>query len=388
MRALIICNHTNLSWFLPHMLWRAGFITDVISQTGLFKKSSFVNALFLVPFDHSVSEYAVNHIEKRPDDYDWIIVCEDHLLREILQVKTSDDLKLKILPVMSVRDFAHISSKTGLAKIFAAAGVPTPSFEIAYNVEESIQAARRLSFPVFLKSDSSSAGRGVHECSDDDGIRNAYALAASQPVLIQKKAEGELVDLSAIFLEGNLVHFSYSRTVKVMGKFGPSIVRDYRPRNSVHRKIVLELQTIGKALGIHGFANISCIESGDERFYFETDLRPNVWHDYPNYLQDDPAENIRAWFTKKTVIDPDHYGEHKKDYSSVRIPYFLRLKKRELITNRYKAWRYVPMREKKMMMHILALHFITHPITLYIQKITTQKFRHAVRNRMVKQGIY
>jgi hypothetical protein len=212
------------------------------------------------------------------------------------------------------------------------------------SVDEACKAAEDLGYPVLLKVDASGGGGGVYNCLSSADFYCLNADIWLKSVLIQKKIHGRDLDLSALFLEGELIHFSYSKVEKiVLNHFGPSSVRTYFSLSSVDEKIFDELREVGKALGAHGFTNITCIEAydGSGRYYVETDMRPNVWLDAPRFFGENIAERITLWYSKGESLQyPVKSVEGFP--SQMLIPFFLRLTLMELLTNRYQVWKFIP----------------------------------------------
>jgi hypothetical protein len=378
MKALVVCNGSHLSWPLPGLLARAGFTVDVLSKTGLFAKSAFVNAAFTVLSRDSVAAHAIDLIHRRPDAYDWVVVTEDSLLADVLHADVPEAIKLKILPVMSAKDFSHLYSKIGLARVLAENGIAAPRFEVASTLTEALKAAEAIGFPLMLKVDSSHGGNGTHECRDADDIRKLNGLFNGQPLLLQKKIAGTLLDLSAVYFEGHLVHFSHGIMRICQKDFGPSVVRDYAPMAAAGRDIARELQKLGRALGAHGFG---------KRYYFEADMRPNIWVDCTTFFGDDPAPRIRDWFATKTALNPDAFGEGENRAAVFHVPCFLRLRNFELLTNRYNVWRYVPWQDRGLVLRLLTKKLFLHRLMQWGGRLPLQ-FQQRIKDRLARSGVF
>lgn len=388
MKALIICTGFELACTLPCLLAKSGFSVDILSKSGMFKGGAFVESVFLVPAQESVAAHALRLVQEWEKAYNWIIVTEDGLLLEILRQDAPDDLKLKILPVTAARHFSHLYSKIGLAEVLERNGIPHPKFKTARTPEEAERAAEALGYPVMLKIDSSNGGAGTYECNTSHDLRRYQSPFNGNPMLLQEKVGGALVDLSAIYFEGNLVHFTYSIIHKSKGPFGPSIVRDYLPVEAIDRDVARELQNLGLALGAHGFANISAIETGNRRYYFEADLRPNVWIGVSTFFGDDPAEKIKNWFTNKTFMRADDLTSAAHPVPFTRIPYFLRMSNLELVANRYNVWHYIPFGDSRMVLRLLARKFALDHLFRLGRFFTPKRFRQDIKNFLAKSGIF
>jgi S-sulfo-L-cysteine synthase (3-phospho-L-serine-dependent) len=77
----------------------------------------------------------------------------------------------------------------------AAAGLPGPHFRVADGVEEAVDAARAIGFPVVVKPTAESGSVGVRACADDDEVRHhaetLLSAAARARVLVESFVQGE-----------------------------------------------------------------------------------------------------------------------------------------------------------------------------------------------------
>ncbi|MGA1372456.1 MAG: hypothetical protein ACO3Z6_12705 [Pseudomonadales bacterium] len=341
-------------WFMPELLCRAGFTVDVVTCSDLMQHSRFVERVDRVSCQPALIQLAKSRAH---DDYDWIIPTEDGLLGSIASADLSPQTKLKLLPVVSESDFHHLHSKIGLSRSFSRAGIQTPPFQVATSMQEACEAAKRLGFPVLLKVDASGGGCGIHELKSDVDVAKVPAEFWERPVLLKKKLSGTVLDLSALFLRTELIHFSYSTMDRVVSnRFGPSSLRTYRPLSRVEQPVFDELTALGKALGADGFCNICCIDAkdGSGRWYVEADMRPNVWIDTPHYFGEELASRISdAFHGGQRLRMPPTHAPVPESASDLQIPYFLRLSPVELLLNRYSVWRYVPTRDLPVLQRVL-----------------------------------
>jgi hypothetical protein len=380
MTALLIGRDYTLAWTLPQMLSRAGFCVDVISSSLLMKSCKFVRNCDIVPLNQSLLPTITQRMRK---GYDWIIITEDGTLTEILKSNLSVEDKLKLLPVQKEENFIHLYSKIGLSQVFSAQGVNTPPFFVAKNLTEALLGASQLGYPILLKCDSSGGGGGVFECNAPSDFSSIKVKIFDKPILVQKKISGIEIDLSALYLGKDLIHFSYAKVEKVcLNKFGPSSLRTYRPLSAINAQIFHELGHIGKVLGAHGFTNIGCIQSDDSRFYFEVDMRPNVWIELPRCFGEDPSIRIQKWFSCKEKLSYPIPALLNQP-SQVLIPYFLRLKRFELLFNRYNVWKFIPKDDWKLVARLLIKRTfsfrIKHNVIIAIKRIIPKKYHRKIR---------
>jgi hypothetical protein len=347
--ALVVSDCADLTLALPHLLWRAGFSVDVIATTGVLRSSKFVRSARIFTSEHDLAPAVLEQMGARPRPYDWVIAADDLALKLLGSFPWPAALRPTLLPVEQAGQTNHLFSKIGLSKVLSAGGVQTPPFHVATCKREALEWAREQGYPVFLKVDSSRGGEGVYECACDEDIERQEALFAVASVLVQKNVKGVEFDVSAIFLDHKVVHFSFARIEKSIRRYGPSVLRTFYPLPLVDERILDELSRLGHALAANGFSNIRCIEAADGsgRYYFEADLRPNVWIEFPKYFGDDPAERIRAWFTSGTCLDLQSL-KRPEPCVPVTMPFFLRMKFWEVLTNRYGVWSYISLADPTM----------------------------------------
>jgi len=378
LKALIIGSESELVIAMPALLNRAGFNVDAITSYSLLEKSKFISN-----FEHSVIPQDLIKIvaQKNLNDYDFIVICDDLTLENILNSDLSLEQKLQLLPVKNQENFTHLFSKIGLSKILSESGVTTPEFLVTTTIDEALFAAEKLQYPVMIKVDSSGGGWGVFECKNSCDVKKIEARFFKSPLLVQKKIEGSELDLSGFYREGKLIYFTHSKIEKVSkNKFGPSLLRTYEQLGNIDRSVFLEMQKLGEALGADGFINISCIKSAidKKRYFIEADMRPNSWVEFGKFLGDDPAQRISKWFLNGETMQ--YPLPVNNDYpEKLILPYYLRLSALEILFNRYSVWKYLPLEDHKLLIEVMAVEiFKLNQIFKKIKRVPTFLIRLAV----------
>jgi cyanophycin synthetase len=83
--------------------------------------------------------------------------------------------------------------KDDTKRVLQSIGLPVPTGDVATEVEESVEIAREIGYPVILKPDDASHGRGISGRLDDDaGVRAAWPAAAehSGRVVVERHTPG------------------------------------------------------------------------------------------------------------------------------------------------------------------------------------------------------
>jgi hypothetical protein len=125
-------------------------------------------------------------------------------------------------------------------------------------------------------------------------------------------------------------------------KYGPSSLRLYSQLGTIDPAIFDEMRRLGRAIGGHGFTNVSVIQGDDgHRYYFEADMRANAWVNAPRFFGDDPATRISRYFSNGETM-AGLGPVHPEFPDTILIPYFSRIRLWELAINRYRSWSYLP----------------------------------------------
>jgi hypothetical protein len=391
MEALVIAHSTSPAWDILHLLSRAGFSVDIVTTSRYLRLSRFARTVHMVACDKGLAPSTYDVICTRTKPYDWVIATDDLTLRALAQQEWPPGTQLKFLPSTTRKSLLHLCSKIGLSQVLAAGGIKTPPFRMARNHEEAIEAASAIGYPVMLKVDFSGGGQGVHEVAKDADIVALRHLFTEPPLLVQKKIEGADLDLSAIYFNGELVHFTYSTFERRLGRFGVSVVRTYHPLVLIDEAIFTELSVLGNVLGASGFVNIRCIKTADgTRHYIEADMRPNAWADVSRFFGEDAAPRIRDWFAGHIQLTKENSAPAGAGKAPVTIPYFMHLTSLELLTNRYAVWRFIPFADGRLVRRLLLTKFLsfvlaTETMSSVLRKIkwlVPLKLRNIARGRL------
>ncbi len=379
MEALVIAHSTSPAWDILHLLSRAGFSVDIVTTSRYLGLSRFARTVQTVVSDEALAPSAYDVVRIRTKPYDWVIATDDLTLRALAQLEWPPGMRPKFLPSATPENLPHLCSKIGLSRVLSAGGIRTPPFRIARNHEEAIEAASAIGYPVMLKIDFSGGGEGVHECAKDADIAALRHLFTEQPLLVQKKIEGITLDLSAIYFDGELVHFTYSTYERRLKQFGLSAVRTYYPLALVDGEIFTELSALGNVLAASGFVNINCIEAADgTRHYIEADMRPYAWADFSRFFGEDAALRIRDWFGSHVRLTKANAARVGAGQAPLTIPYFLRLGSWELLTNRHAVWQFIPFADARLVRRLLLAKFLSFVLATEIMSSVLLKIKWLV----------
>lgn len=352
-----------LVWPVPQLLAAAGFAVDVVTVPGTrLHRSRHVRTTTIAATLAEALVLAARQSEVRA--YGWIIVGDDASLRLLrTDAGLTPEARLRLAPVADAAHLDHLGSKVALTRRLGDLPVSSPRYRLATSAAEAAAGAEEFGGTALLKPDFGSGGAGIifaedpteaavgwHLIAVREAMEQQDRVAGTPGVLVQEHIEGHSVDVSGIFWNGAPIHYTYARSITSHNRFGATSVRHYYPTSVASAAIVDELGIIGAGLGLHGFANITCIESadGDVRHYFEVDARPNLWAAFGAEFGDDPVVRLRMWFDEGRVALPvtaPRVPSRSKPPPAPRdreVAMFKRLSRNDLLLNRYRVWRDVP----------------------------------------------
>lgn len=335
MKALVIGKQFFHLMPIPALLSRAGFTVDVVSTSPSMVGVHYIATNIKANDDDDLVRLA-NTMNKT--DYTLTVISDDLTLNIIAKSNLSTEEKAALLPIVNSKNINHIGSKIALSIVLKKSGIKTPDFAVVSMPANLKKEVKKIGFPILIKIDFSGGGEGIFECQTEVDLETLEDQSLNYPLLVQKKIDGRLLDLSGFFQHGKPIYFNQSEALAFSdGRFSSSKLRKYKTRTDP--EILDELNQLGKALGMHGFSNITCIESkhDKQRYFIEADMRPNVWLEYGKYYGDDPAPRIKNYFINGSASF--RMISHCQD-EFMTLPYMPRMRLFEIMINRYQCRKY------------------------------------------------
>jgi hypothetical protein len=169
--------------------------------------------------------------------------------------------------VADAASFDRVQSKVEFARLLDEIGLAQPRWRLVRGKSD----LDGLSFPYWLKSAFSTAGRGVRLVADErsrtDAVRELLEQA-SEPLMAQEPAVGQYGQVQALFDHGRLV--AAHTSVQTGTGIGPSAAA----RVSVdHPRPRRDIATLGQALTWHGGLTLDYLHEQGEASYIECNPR-------------------------------------------------------------------------------------------------------------------
>ncbi|MGA8259840.1 MAG: cyanophycin synthetase, partial [Arenicellales bacterium] len=118
----------------------------------------------------------------------------------------------------SLIGYGIADDKNWTKQILGDAGIPVPRGQVCHSVEEALEAAHYIGYPVAVKPLVGNHGRGVTtDVNDDDSLRDAYDAAhhRHETVVVEQYIKGE--DHRLLVVNGSLVAAARRRPAHVTG---------------------------------------------------------------------------------------------------------------------------------------------------------------------------
>ena len=281
---------------LPRILHEAGCRVVLLSYPKHFAAHSrYIDELLPAPRKTSDALTFLKQI-LAARKFDWVILGDDPILGAA--VEDPGPWRDGWFPVdASGAPPLSLVSKTVFARTIPLAGLPFPPSEVTAGAGAPAAAAR-IGYPVIVKPDRSSAGKGLLRAEDPTALS---VLPGAAPVVVQRCIEGNVGSTAVLFSAGRPLCWMSSYKEEVHPKpFGPSSVRRY----VYFRALEAHLERLGALFRMTGLCGFDWIQpAGSEGpLFLELNGRPTPWlHLHRQFDVDFPGA-IRAMLRGSPVV--------------------------------------------------------------------------------------
>ena len=342
---------------IPALLKNGGCSVDIFSikNSWAMQNKSFDNWIEASGDQEEFVNQVLEFVAKNGDKYDWIIPGDDIIIRLLNERITDEKDFYKILPVTKIENRELLGSKAGFSSLCTKYNIRTPRYMI-YN--ESMTPAAigdYMKYPFLMKVDKSEGGFGVFGCDDEASlVRNLATVKNKENLVFQQFIQGYDINVEVLYKNGELMVYNYSKTLKIMGKFGVSTQRLFYQ----HRELEAELVKIGRDLGVSGFGNVVFMYSEPEKMHYliEVDVRPNAWMYYGRFTGNNFSEAIKKVIKKDlTLLVPDPAFANKEiKISLYKKDVYRCIMEKDFkglfgwLLNKDRKWKYIPFYDGKL----------------------------------------
>lgn len=322
MRVLLACsdNGHNTVTELPHLLRQAGLhVTLFCSRTVKQHVGSYAHR-WTECSDHAEGMIPDIATLLGAENFDWIMLGDDALLRALATSNIDPALKARMAPI-APGYLGLGGSKVENARACEKMGIPTLPFRVCDTKESIAQAAQEIGFPVMAKIDCSGGGEGVFKC---ESLSDIAAFSPHWPkdqrFLVEKYIHGQPIGVEALYIKGQLVAYIYGVGLSSEAQWGVFMRRHYTPAPFMQKP----LQELGKNFGLNGFVNLSYIKDhAGQHCLIEMDARPNAWISYGKFVGVDFAKALRQHLKAPGAV-AHNKTSHVVSIFYREVPHFIR----------------------------------------------------------------
>ncbi len=299
MKSVLIISYANWDSLieLPYVFAQAGCTVHLFCKQGSWVlENEYYTEWIKAPEDEAsfLKElYAL--LDKRGNDFGWIIPGDDIILRILNDTIQDENLFYRLMPLSKIENRELLGSKAGFSNLCKKYDIETPKFMI-YEAGMTVDSiASYMEFPMMVKTDRSEAGTGVFKCDNITELTNCLnGITDKTNVVFQQFIQGYDINMEVLFHKGELMVYSYAKLLKILGLHGLSTQRLFIQ----YPDIEPILQQIGRSFGINGFSSIAFMydEVKKKHYLIEVDIRPNSWIYYGKFTGSDFTEGIRRIF--------------------------------------------------------------------------------------------
>lgn len=219
-------------------------------------------------------------------------------------LKLARDLVNAGIPLLGV-DFAAIEvaeNREQFGALLDRLGLKSPPYGIATTVEEAIQVADRLGYPVLIRPSYVLGGRAMEIVGNDDELRHyvteAARVSSGYPLLIDRFLEGAVELDVDILSDGRHVWIAgLMEQIEEAGiHSGDSacVMPPVSLSESIIRRIEESMADLVRAMGVIGLVNIQMAVQGDDLYVLEANPRASRTVPYVSKAVGVPVAKLAA----------------------------------------------------------------------------------------------
>jgi predicted ATP-grasp superfamily ATP-dependent carboligase len=341
---------------IPTLLKDGGCTVDVyaVKDSWVLQNNAHQNWIECSTDPNEFIAALINFLHEKRGVYDWIIPGDDIVIRLLNERLTDEAFFYKVMPLTKIENRELLGSKAGFSNLCKKYGIKTPRYLIYDESLTTEYIGQYMQYPFLMKLDKSEGGYGVFLCNNETELKELLGKIENKTNMVfQQFISGYDVNTEVMYKNEELMVYSYSRTTKIMGKFGVSTQRDYYQ----NPEIAEELKKIGKSFGLNGFGNVVFMYSVPEQTHYliEVDMRPNAWMYYGKFMGNDFAEAVRNAIAGKLslIVPKPEFADKKMRISLYKKDLYRCILEKDFkelgkwILNTDGRWKFVPFHDSK-----------------------------------------
>ena len=249
-------------------------------------------------------------------------------------IKLANFLKEKNIPTLGTTadqiDMAEDREK--FDELLEKLGISRPKGKGVWSVEEGLEEARRLRFPVLVRPSYVIGGQGMEITHDEEELvyylENAFAKDKKNPILIDKYLMGREIEVDAISDGENILIPGIMEHLERAGVHSGDSVTMYPTQNvsdDIKAKILDYTKKLALAIGIKGMINIQFIEFEGQLYVIEVNPRASRTVPYISKVSKVPIVDLATKIMLGAKLTDLGYGTDiykEPEYVAVKVPVF------------------------------------------------------------------
>jgi len=217
-------------------------------------------------------------------------------------------------------------------EILEKVGIPRPKGKTVYTVEQALQAANELIYPVLVRPSYVLGGQGMEIAFGDKDIIEFMEIInrvkQEHPILIDKYMMGKEIEVDAICDGENILIPGIMEHLERAGVHSGDSISVYPAvslRQSIINKIVDCSEKLAKALHVIGMINIQYVLYNEELYVIEVNPRSSRTVPYISKVTGIPMVNIATKLMTGKKLSDFEYGTglyRDADYYAIKVPVF------------------------------------------------------------------
>ena len=211
-------------------------------------------------------------------------------------------------------------------------GIDRPKGKGVWNVEEGLEEARRLGFPVLVRPSYVLGGQGMEITHDEEELKyylkNAFDKDKKNPILVDKYLMGREIEVDAISDGEEILIPGVMEHLERAGVHSGDSVTMYPSQNissDIKDKVLDYTKKLALAIGINGMINIQFIEFEGELYIIEVNPRASRTVPYISKVSKVPIVDLATKVMLGHKLRDLGYGVDvykEPELVSVKVPVF------------------------------------------------------------------
>lgn len=249
-------------------------------------------------------------------------------------IKLANFLKEKDIPALGTTadqiDMAEDREK--FDELLEELGVSRPKGKGVWSLEEGLEEARRLGFPVLVRPSYVLGGQGMEITHDEEELtyylKNAFIKDTKNPILIDKYLMGREIEVDAISDGEDILIPGIMEHLERAGVHSGDSVTMYPSQNisdEIKGKVLEYTKKLALAIGIKGMINIQFIEFEGQLYVIEVNPRASRTVPYISKVSGVPIVDLATKAMLGYKIKDLGYGVDvykEPELVSVKVPVF------------------------------------------------------------------